>query len=179
MFVDILQLNYIKTTIICGENNKVIINNLLKLITRGKSLRIPGMNLNFLEQKQLLYSDSKNIRKFAANKTLIITTLIFVTITSFSTKGFATSLSDTEKKEIQLMCEEEKPARGIYPRWCTIAPKFHKSRCELLIYSHKKTINRMRSTNNSHLDNQMFDLNSYEFKVQSYGNTDYWLMIFK
>lgn len=47
-------------------------------------------------------------------KTLNIFTLLILTITSFPNKGFATGLTDTEKKGIQLMREEEKLAHDVY-----------------------------------------------------------------
>jgi len=47
-------------------------------------------------------------------KTLFIITLIWFAATSFTTKSFATGLTDTEKEGIQLMREEEKLAHDVY-----------------------------------------------------------------
>jgi hypothetical protein len=47
-------------------------------------------------------------------KTLYSIALLILTITPFPNKGFATSLTDTEKKGIQLMREEEKLAHDVY-----------------------------------------------------------------
>ena len=47
-------------------------------------------------------------------KTIITITLILVAITSFSTYGFSTELSDDEKEGLQLMREEEKLAHDVY-----------------------------------------------------------------
>ncbi len=47
-------------------------------------------------------------------KTLITIALLIVATTSFSKKGFATDLTDAEKKGIQLMREEEKLAHDVY-----------------------------------------------------------------
>ncbi len=54
------------------------------------------------------------INNYNHMKTLITIALIFVAATSFSTKGFATGLTDTEKEGIQLMREEEKLAHDVY-----------------------------------------------------------------
>lgn len=47
-------------------------------------------------------------------KTIITITLILVAISSFSTNGFSTELSDAEKEGLQLMREEEKLAHDVY-----------------------------------------------------------------
>ncbi len=47
-------------------------------------------------------------------KTLFTITLIWIAVTSFATKSFATGLTDKEKEGIQLMREEEKLAHDVY-----------------------------------------------------------------
>ena len=47
-------------------------------------------------------------------KTLYSIVLLILTITSFPNKGFASDLTNTEKKGIQLMREEEKLAHDVY-----------------------------------------------------------------
>jgi len=47
-------------------------------------------------------------------KTLFTITLIWIAATSFTTKSFATGLTDAEKEGIQLMREEEKLAQNVY-----------------------------------------------------------------
>jgi len=52
--------------------------------------------------------------KISKMKTLITITLIFIAVTSFSTKSTATDLTDAEKEGLQLMREEEKLAHDVY-----------------------------------------------------------------
>ena len=47
-------------------------------------------------------------------KTLFTITLVWIAVTSFTIKGFATGLTDVEKEGIQLMREEEKLAQDVY-----------------------------------------------------------------